>query len=312
VVHLIRRSLLALSLAAFCAASLAPALGDPPKEAAPAPPKDVAPAPPLRALQPTFFVLTDSADPISGSMMTIGTTTEIRKAVKPLLGAGPWILPQPDWKRDDLVRQCLADPLALGGVVVTFYTGAASHFYLLYQSETQTFVVTAELIACNRSDDKASATPTVVGVIGELPGAHGTPWVVRRTQVSIPLISFAGVASLLLPKSPTTTSKSGTTTSDVTSAAIVASLVSQASTRDIPGYSTPLKLRYGSQEVGVDLIRAMRDLCTSHADLAPGADATPRDRLCNAFGFTLDPAKVAAQQEALDKFEAAERNGAAP
>lgn len=303
-VHLIRRSLLALSLAAFCAASLAPALADPPK--------DATPTPPLRALQPTFFVLTDSADPISGSMMTIGTTTEIRKAVKPLLGNGPWILPQPDWKRDDLVRQCLADPLALGGVVVTFYTGAASHFYLLYQSETQTFVVTAELIACDRSDDKTTATPTVVGVIGELPGAHGTPWVVRRTQVSIPLISFAGLASLLLPKSPTTTTKSGSTTSDVTSTAIVASLVSQASTRDIPGYSTPLKLRYGSQEVGVDLVRAMRDLCTSHADLAPGTDASPRDRLCTAFGFTLDPKQVTAQQEALDKFEAAERNGAAP
>ena len=303
-VQLFRRSLLVLSIAALCAARLAPALADPPK--------DEPSAPPLTALQPTFFVLTDSADPISGSMMTIGTTTEIRKAVKPLLGNGPWILPQPEWKRDDLVRQCVADPLALGGVVVTFYAGAASHFYLLYQSETQTFVVTAELIACNRSAGNTTAAPTVVGVIGELPGARGTPWVVRRTQVSIPLISFAGLASLLLPKSPTTTSKTGTTTSDVTSAAIVASLVSQASTRDIPGYSTPLKLRYGSQEVGVDLVRAMRDLCTSHADLAAGTDATPRDRLCTAFGFTLDPKQVEAQQEALDKFEAAERNGAAP
>ncbi len=260
--------------------------------------------PSLTSLKPTFFVVPES-DASGGavSSMAIATAEEIRKAVKPLYGNAPWIVPEQSWRTSDLVAQCAADPMAIGGVVVSFFTGAASHFYLLYQSETQTWTLTAELIACNRSPDGKKVAPTMVGLIGELPGAHGTPWVVRRSQVSIPLISFAGLATLLSSKS---TSSSNTTT-DITTATIFSSLVGQATDRDIPGYSTPLKLRYGSVEVGVDLVRAMRDLCTTHKDLPASDSADARDKLCDAFGFTRDPAEVEVQQRALDALEAAER-----
>jgi hypothetical protein len=268
-----------------------------------------APAEPrLTSLKSTFFVVPESNDAAASMMMSIGTANEIRKALEPFGGATPWVMPEPDWKTANLMQQCLDDPEAVGGVVVAFYAGAASHFYLLYQSETQTFSLTAEVISCNRSPDGAKADPTVVGVIAELPGAHGTPWVVRRSQVSIPLISFAGLATLF--QKGGTSSK--TTSNNVTTAAVFAALVGQASTRDIPGYSTPLKLRYGSQEAGVDLVRAMRDLCTSHADLPADASSAPRDKLCTAIGFTLDPAKVKAQQDALDAYEAAKRRGEKP
>jgi hypothetical protein len=260
-------------------------------------------SPILTSLKPTFFVVPET-DASSGatSAMAIATAEEIRKAVKPLYGNAPWIVPEQSWRTADLVGQCAADPMAIGGVVVTFYSGAASHFYLLYQSETQTWTVTAELIACNRSSDGKKAAPTIVGIIGELPGAHGTPWVVRRSQVSIPLISFAGLATLLSSKSSSTTN-----TNNITTAAVFSSLVGQATDRDIPGYSTPLKLRYGSVEVGVDLVRAMRDLCTTHKDLPAADSADARDKLCDAFGFTRDPAEVEVQQKALDALEAAER-----
>jgi hypothetical protein len=257
------------------------------------------------SLKPTFFVVPDTPDSSAGTMLAIGTATEIRKTLRPLAGTWPWIVPEPGWKTSDIVKQCTEDPMALGGVVVSFYSGAASHFYLLYQSETLTFNVTAELISCNRAADGTHPAPTIVGVIADLPGARGTPWVVRRSQVSIPLISFAGLTALF---SQSTSAKS--TSNNVTTAAVLSSLIGQATSRDIPGYSTPLKLRNASQQVGVDLVRATRDLCTSHDDLGSTADSAPRDKLCTSLGFTLDPNKVEVQQKALDAYEAAERRGA--
>jgi len=260
--------------------------------------------PTITSLNPSFFVLTEAADNGgSNAVMSIGVADEIRKTMKPLLGAAPWIIPEPGWKADDLSTQCHNVSKALGGVIVTYYTGAASHFFLIYQEETQSFYLTAEIIACNHPAGTADATPTVVGVIAELPGSNGTPWVVRRSQVSVPLVSFAGIAAIL---SKGTVSSRNT---NATTAAIVASLFTQASNRDIPGYSTPLKLRHGAQNVGVDLVRALRDLCTTHADVSDAAAARPRDNLCTYLGFTLDPAKVAEQQAALDALEEQERRG---
>jgi hypothetical protein len=251
----------------------------------------------LSELNHTFFVGIDTSDGAQ-TMMAIGVANEIRKAMKPLLGAGPWIVPEPSWRGPEIVSQCNSDPQAIGGVILTYYTGFASHFYLLYQSETTTFQMTAEVIACNRTG--GNVAPTMVGVIAELPGAKGTPWIVRRSQVSIPLISAAAATSLF-------TVSRATTDTNLTYAAIIGSLFSQASTRDIPGYSEPLRLRYGSQHIGVDLVRAMRDMCTTHADLNAPSNAQPRDDLCTALGFTLDPAKVKEQQDALDAFELKER-----
>lgn len=238
-------------------------------------------------------------------MVAIGVADEIRKAMHTFVGAPPWIIPEPSWDAKALSDQCHDDPKAIGGVIITYYSGTASHFFLIYQEETLTFSLTAQVVACNFPAGEKDATPEVVGVIAELPGAHGTPWVVRRSQVSVPLVSFAGLAAIM--SKGTVSAKN----SDATSAAIIASLFTQASSRDIPGYSQPLKMRYGSQHIGVDLLRAMRDICAPSPTAAPTLDRAPLINLCAYMGFTGDPGNVAAQQRALDDFEAKER-GAGP
>ncbi|HMD02484.1 MAG TPA: hypothetical protein VKG44_05905 [Candidatus Baltobacteraceae bacterium] len=52
----------------------------------------------------------------------------------------------------------------------------------------------------------------------------------------------------------------------------------------------------------------MRDKCTTHADLNATAEPESCAASCTSLGFTLDPANLREQQEALDAFEAQERN----
>ena len=125
-------------------------------------------APILTTINPAFYIVTDSPGAESGAnaMISLGVAEEIRKAMKPLFSAAPWIVAEPSWSASTLENQCYSDAKALGGVLVTYYAGAASHFFLLYQEETQTFYVTAQVIACNRSPGENEALPTVVGIIG--------------------------------------------------------------------------------------------------------------------------------------------------
>jgi hypothetical protein len=294
-----------LIVSASCIGSSALAQTAPAPAAVPAKPADgaasheAAKSPAISSLSKTFFVVTDSPGDNSGSKsaVSIGVANEFRKAMNALTGPVPWILPEPSWEQKNLSDQCYDDPQALGGVIVTYYAGAASHFYLIYQEETLTFYITAQVVACDRSTNPTGA-PVIVGVIGELPGAHGTPWVVRRSQVSIPLVSIAGLAAVA--SKGTVSSK----TTDATSTAIVASLFTQASNRDIPGYSTPLKMRFSSQHIGVDLLRAMRDICAPAR--APGAPPETQllTELCTKLGFSANPA---VDQAVLDAYEAKQR-----
>lgn len=232
----------------------------------------------LRSIKPTFFVLSDGD---KNTIVTVGVARELQKALNgpsadPFNAATPWIVPEASWTQDSLLTQCREDPNALGGVIITYYAGSATHFFLLWQSETTTFFVYAEIVACN------NRSPAMVGLVSELPGANGTPWIERRSQVSIPLISVAAWTTLLSKNGLNSKSSS---TNSVTSGALLASIFSGASTRDIPGYSDPVRLRSGSAHIGDDLVRAMRAMCAAKEDASPSALA-PRTQLCSALKLT--------------------------
>jgi hypothetical protein len=171
------------------------------------------------------------------------------------------------------VRQCNADKSALGGVVISYYSGYATHFFVLWQSETTTLDVSAEIISCNRTGDQLA--PTIVGIVGPLPGSNGTPWVIRRTQISIPLVTVAGYASAALA------SKHGNNAG----IPILAAMFATTANRDIPGYSDPVRLRAISQHLGVDLVTGMRNVCGTTADVPQGASILPRTTLCDKLGL---------------------------
>jgi hypothetical protein len=262
------------------------------------------PSPALSAIKPEFFVSTyeaSAADAGTSAILSLGVERELSKQVNAHISAAsaPWIIPEPQWSSDELARRCATDPNAIGGVAITYYTGEATHFYLLWQSETTTLDLFAEVIACNHNVTKPPpATGIIVATISELPGANGTDWLVRRTQVSVPLITLAGIGAAFAKGSTstnsssvstkgtttTTTTNNSTTGANVSSGVLVGSIFNQASNRDIPGYSDPVRLRHAAQHVGVDVIFAMNHFCNP----AQGEPA-PNDQLatiCKALGFS--------------------------
>ncbi|MHB8433288.1 MAG: hypothetical protein ACYC8W_07005 [Candidatus Tyrphobacter sp.] len=270
------RLLLGLAVLLACFSSAAYAAGG---NAAPPP------SPALSALNPEFFVATygaSGADASTSSMLSLGVGTELYKEVARHLSpaAAPWIIPQPQWTTDDLARRCATDPQAIGGVAIVYYQGYATHFYLLWQSETTTLDLFAEVIVCNHSASRPPpATGIVVATIMELPGANGTDWQVRRTQVSIPLITLAGAGSVLAKGS--TANKGGT---NLTTSVLLGSIFNQASSRDIPGYSDPIRLRHAAQHVGVDVVFAMHHFCNpAQGEPAPSPQLAS---LCTALGLS--------------------------
>jgi hypothetical protein len=210
----------------------------------------------------------------SASVLTLAVARELNERFTNSFAPAtpPWAIPEPTWSYDDLAKQC-ADDNALGGLIVTYYTGYASHFFLLYQEETTTFYVFAQLVSC-RSGSDSSAGPEVVGIVYELPGANHTPWVVRKSQLSIPLLTLAAIGTALSPSS------GNSKTSGLTLTAIAGSLFSGAGSKDVPGYSDPLRLRAVSQHVGVDLLTGLQALCASTADPAAAGSEADKDRLC--------------------------------
>ena len=233
----------------------------------------------LTALKPEFFVVTEAVGVAAkDTPVTMGVASVLqRQAIASSGDKAPWIIPEPLWGTDDVVTHCNADPQALGGVVLTLYHGFATHFFLLWQSETTTFEVSATVISCKGSG--GSAAPTIVGLIDELPGANGTPWVVRRSQVSLPLVTIAGYTTALASKN----NKSAT----LNSAAVLGAVLGGAGSHDIPGYSDPVRLRAAAQHIGDDLNGALSVMCRTHADVP---DAAPRGALCGALGYGTGPA----------------------
>jgi hypothetical protein len=74
-------------------------------------------------------------------------------------------------------------------------------------------------------------------------------------------------------------SSSSSKTTSLTIAAIAGSIFSNAGSKDVPGYSDPLRLRVASQHVAVDLLTGLQALCAPTADPA-GSEADKR-RLCD-------------------------------
>jgi len=243
-------------------------------------PADVA-TPVLGSLAKQFYVVSEGD---KSPTITLSIAEEVRKSFDPVAeSARPWVLAEPSWTTDDLVKRC-ADPDTLGGVVFVYSSGYATHFYLLWQSETSTLIVNALVISCLPPAPVAGlAKPsaTIVAVIGETPGSNGTPWIVRSSQVSIPLITVAGVASLLNKNA--SANKSGTT--NVTLSTIAGAVFVQASSRDIPGYSDPVRLRHAAQHIGVDFVTSMKVLCAKPGDLSSAAAIATRAQLCSSIGY---------------------------
>ena len=205
----------------------------------------------------------------------------------------PWVVPEPSWNAQSLADQCAVDPQALGGVVITYYTGYASHFYLLWQSQTTTFDLYAELVRCNHDGQGGapvtrSPAATIVGVITQLPGSDGTDWVVRRSQLSVPLITFAAIGTLIQPKG------NSAKTSNLTLTALAGSILGSSGTKDIPGYSEPVRARAAAKHIGDDVIAATTALCKTAYDVT-WADYQQRKGLCQSLGFeTLNQPAAAA------------------
>jgi hypothetical protein len=203
-----------------------------------------------------FFITVDpGSDHSTASIIAIAVAEEFNKKLDIPTGAAerPWAIPEATWSIDDLAKKCRSDAHAIGGVVVAYFTDNATHFYLFWQSDTTTFAVFAQLFSCARNG--ADVTPTTVGIISALHNAGDTDWVVRRSQTSIPLLSLAGLIAL------TVHSATKSSSSSITTASIGAALVSQGLNKDIPGYSEPLRLRYGAKHVGDDLAAEIRWLC---------------------------------------------------
>jgi len=236
----------------------------------------------IKSLNKTLYIIAlgdEQSNDNSASILTLSVAQEFGKYFGGPASPAPgrWAIPQPTWTWDDLVRQCANDPNAVGGVILTYYSGFASHFYLLYQEQTTTFYVFAQVVSCNHYQPNLPS-PEVVGIIYETPGANGTPWVVRKSQVSVPLLTLAAVGTAL--SSEAQNSKA----TNLSIAAVAGSLFASAGSKDIPGYSDPLRLRVVSQHIGVDLLTSMRALCAESDGQSPGA-SPDRTHLCQDIGM---------------------------
>ena len=221
--------------------------------------------PGLTAVKKEFFVVSDQDRQTIVSLVVADELSKFlnNRSKIPLSGFRtdrapdqiPWIIPQPSWDAVRLAGECSTNPNALGGVVLTYYSGAASHFWLLWQTQTTTFEIFGQIISCNRNLGKVE--PVIVGIIAHLADANNTPWIVRRSQISVPLLSIAAIGTVV-SKAPT---GSNSKTSTLTLTAVAGSLFSSAGTKDVPGYSDPLRLRLSSQHIGVDVATTLRQLC---------------------------------------------------
>ena len=242
----------------------------------------------IASYQREFYILGDG-DKNLNSVLTLGVAEELEKVfTKTQSGAPLWTIPEPSWSIDEFGQRCAADPKSVGAVVITYYSGFATHFYLLYQSETTSTVLFAQLLTCGQSPANAPA-PTLIGIVSELPGSQGTPWVIRRSQTSIPLLSLAAIGTYL------SSASSSSKTTQLTLATVSGSLFSGAGSRDIPGYSDPIRLRYTAKHIGDDLYVGMKDgICA----VVPAAGTAPddmRNQLCRELGLAPDqspPASV--------------------
>ena len=251
-------------------------------------------AAPVLTAHKAFYILVDPAsDRQSASIITIATAAEFNKAVKPSDAAHStppvlWAIPEPAWNVSDFAKQCRDDPNAVGAVVLSYYSGDSTHFWLLWQTQTTTFELLAQIISCDQNAAGVpAAAPTTapgaetVAIISELHGANGTPWVERRSDASIPLLS--GVALVALIKHNATKSEP---TNVLTIATLGTALLGQSFNKDVPGYSQPVRYRFDAHHVGVDVVTEIRWLCGQpdvNSTVAPAQPTGHLADLCKAL-----------------------------
>jgi len=253
--------------------------------------------PPLSTANRGFYVLVDpGGDRSAASVIAITMAGEFNKVFRPLPGQPDatkvWAIPEATWSPDSLATQCDTDPNAIGGVILSYYVGDASHFWILWQTDTTTFSVFGQLVSCNR-DAANIAHPEAVAIVSQLHGSNGALWVERKSQTSVPLLSFAAVVALVGRHYSSKSTGTSVNTS-IALASVGAAVVGQGLSKDIPGYSLPLRMRNGSAHIADDLIREMRYLCgvpqkddRAAADHPPPPDPTTRlGDLCYQTGVT--------------------------
>jgi hypothetical protein len=280
------RSFAARVSAALAAAFLAAAL--------PAPADEPAKSVVLTTERPAFYVLVDpGSDRSAASIIAITAAAEFDKVLFPATPRAPkpWAIPEATWGNDQLVKQCEADPNAIGGVVISYFIGDASHFWLLWQTDTTTFIEFGQVVSCNRDPASRTASPVTVATVSQLHGSNGTLWVERRSQTSVPLLSFAAVVALL-GRHYTQKSSGSSVTTSIALASVGAAVVGQGLNKDIPGYSQPLRMRYAAMHTADDLIREIHFLCgakqpdDTSPDAAPPPDASTQfGKICAATGM---------------------------
>lgn len=259
---------------------------------------------PISTGNPGFYVLVDpGGDRSAASIIAITVAGELNKVFKPPANAPNsskvWAIPEATWAPDVLAKQCQDDPNAIGGVIVSYYVGDASHFWILWQTDTTTFTIFGQLVSCNRDrDNPEKVHPQAVAIVSQLHGSNGQLWIERRSQTSVPLLSFAAVVALLGRHYSSKSTGTSVNTS-IALASVGAAVVGQGLSKDIPGYSLPLRMRNGSLHIADDLVREMRYLCgvpqkddLAGADHPPPPDTkTPLGDLCNQTGVTRYPAQ---------------------
>jgi hypothetical protein len=255
--------------------------------------------PPILTARRTIYVLVDAAsDRQNASLVALATADELNKAFKIAdAGSSPstiaWAVPEASWKSSDFAQQCRDDPNAIGAVLLSYFAGDATHFWLLWQTQTTTFELAAQILSCNQPAPEpappapstpsppsppAAVSPEVVAVISTLHGANGTPWVERRTDASVPLLSGIALVALFdhgAKSQPTNV---------VTVATIGTALVGQSVNKDVPGYSPPVRYRLDAHHVGIDVVAELRFLCGQpEAESASGGPHLAS--LCTTFNW---------------------------
>jgi hypothetical protein len=246
------------------------------------------PTPPLVTAQKTFYVMLDpSGDKQTASLIAIATAAEFNKAFAQRTGdltdAVAWVVPEPSWQVSDLVKQCAADPNAVGAVILTDYVGDSTHFWLFWQTQTTTFNLQAQIVSCNRGEpaSRAANHAETVAIVSALHNAHGTAWVERHTDMSIPLLSGVAIVALL-----TREATKSAPTNVLTVATLGTAVLGQAFNKDIPGYSQPVRYLFNARHVGADIVNQVRWLCGRPAVRGTRPPPTPSGQLadlCRAF-----------------------------
>src|ERR1700680_79785 len=227
------------------------------------------PSPPaLRMLHDVIYVVVPNSD--KNPAIAIGIASELNKFTK-----DAWVIPDlssPDAAffsaRCNTDPKVNANPKVLGFLVVTVASQETDRFYIILSRQASHLYPFVQVVACPSASADKRPDPIIIGIISQLHSAHDTPWVIRKSELSVPLVSYAGVATAL--------SKNGSNTNSNANLAIAAGELA-GGTYNIPGYNPGTRLLHATQRLADDLLGELRFFCGRPDVHAAGA------KLCDAF-----------------------------